>query len=109
MILLQSKFESLPPKIISYKPTNSLTKKNLNELEISKLSVDVFKMIFLNVLNSFAPVRKIYLRANHSKFVNKELSKAMIQRTKLRNKFLKEKTTETRLANKKQRNICCFP
>ena len=56
---------------------------------MSDLSVDVFKMTFFNALNSFAPVKKKYLRANHSKFVNKELSKAMMLRTKLRNKFLK--------------------
>ena len=73
---------------------------------MSDLSVDVFKMTFLNTLNSFAPVKKKYLRANHSKFVNKELSKATMLRTKLRNKFLKQKTTETRSAYDKQRNIC---
>ena len=54
--------------------------------------------------NSSAPVKKKYLRANHSKFVNKELSKAMMLRTKLSNKFLK--TTETRSGYNKQRNIC---
>ena len=54
-------------------------------------------MTFLNALNSFA---------NHSKFVNKELSKAMMLRTKLSNKFLKQKTTEIRPAYNKQRNIC---
>ena len=73
---------------------------------MSDLSVDVFKMTFLNALNSFAPVKKKYLRANHSKFVNKELSKAMMLRTKLRNKFLKQKTTETRSGYNKQRNVC---
>ena len=71
---------------------------------MSDLSVDVFKMTFLNVLNSFAPAKKKYLRANHSKFVNNELSKAMMLRAKLRNKFLQQKTTETRSAYK--RNIC---
>ena len=73
---------------------------------MSDLSVDVFKITFLNALNSFAAVKKKYLRANHSKFVNKELSKAMMLRTKLRNKFLKQKTTETRSGYNKQRNIC---
>ena len=73
---------------------------------MSDLRVDVFKMTFLNALNSFAPVKKNYLRANHSKFVNKELSKAMMLRTKLHNKFLKQKTTETRSGYNKQRNIC---
>ena len=72
---------------------------------MSDLSVDVFKMIFLNILNSFARVRKKYFRANHSKFVNKDFNKAMMQRIKLRNKFLKQ-TTESKLAYVEQRNIC---
>ena len=42
---------------------------------MSDLIVEVFKIIFLNDLNIFAPIRKKYLRANHSKFVNKELTK----------------------------------
>ena len=59
-----------------------------------------------SLLERFEPVKKTYLRANHSKFVNKGLSKAMMLRTKLRNKFLKKKTTtETRPAYNKQRNI----
>ena len=56
---------------------------------MSDLSVDVFKMAFLNDLNSFAPVKKKYLRANHSKLVNKVLSKAIMLRTKLRYKLFK--------------------
>ena len=112
--LLQSKFESLPPKIISYRTYKHFNEKKnkdlflsyLNELEMSDLSVDVFKMIFLNILNSFARVRKKYFRANHSKFVNKDFNKAMMQRIKLRNKFLKQKTTESKLAYVEQRNIC---
>ena len=73
---------------------------------MSDLNVNVFKMTFLNALNSFAHVRKKFLCANRSKFVNKDFSKVMMQRTKLRNAFLKQKTTETRLDFNKQRNIC---
>ena len=58
---------------------------------MSDLSVDVFKLTFLNALNSFAPVKKKYFCGNHSKFVNKELSKTMMLRAKLHNKFLKQK------------------
>ena len=61
--LLRTKFESLPPKISSYRiykqnegKFKDLFLSYLNELEISDLSVDVFKMTFLNALNSFAPV-----------------------------------------------------
>ena len=45
-------------------------------------------MAFLNVLNKFAPLKKKYLRANHSCFVNKELNKAIMQRSRLRNEYL---------------------
>ena len=47
-------------------------------------------MTYLNACNSFGSVMKKYLRVNHSKFVNKEVSKAMMLSTKLRNKFLKQ-------------------
>ena len=53
-------------------------------------------MTLLNALNNTAPVRKKYLRANLSKFVNKEPSKAIMQRTKLRHIFFQLKTTETK-------------
>ena len=59
-------------------------------------------MTFLNVLNNFAHLKKKYLRANHSRFVNKELDKAI----KLRNEYLKDKTRAARIAYKKQRNVC---
>ena len=65
---------------------------------MNDLNANVFQMTYLNTLNSFAPAKKKYLCANHSKFVNKELSIAMMLRTKLRNKFLKQKATETRSA-----------
>ena len=73
---------------------------------MSDLSVDVFKMTFLSDLNNFAPVKKKYFRANHSKLVNKVLSKAIMLRTKLRNKLFKQKTRKTRLGYNKQINIC---
>ena len=63
-------------------------------------------MTFLNVLNKFAPLKKKYLRANHSRFVNKELNKAIMQRSRLRNEYLKDKTRAARIAYKKQRNVC---
>ena len=63
-------------------------------------------MTFLNILNKFAPSKKKYLRANHSRFVNKELHKAVIQRSRLRYENLKDKTRLARIAYKKQRNVC---
>ena len=64
--LLRSKFESLPPKIISYRTYKQFNKGKfkylfrsyLNELEMSDLSADVFEMTFLNDLNNLHVLRK---------------------------------------------------
>ena len=59
-----------------------------------------------NVLNKFAPLKKKYLRAHHSRFVNKELNKAIMQRARFPNEYLKDKTRAVRITYKKQRNVC---
>ena len=68
-----------------------LFKKRLNDINTDVMAVDIVKMTFLNVLNKFASLKKKYLRANHSRFVNKELNKAIMQRSRLRNAYLKIK------------------
>ena len=50
--------------------------------------------------------RTKFLRANHSKFLTKEVIKVIMLRTKLTNKFLQEKTLESSAKYNKQRNIC---
>ena len=47
-----------------------------------------------------------YIRANNSPFMNNDLSKAIMVRSRLRNKFLKLKTNESREAYQTQRNYC---
>ena len=63
-------------------------------------------MTFLNVLNMLPSLKKKYLRANHSRFINKEFNKAIMERSMLRNAYLKDKTRAARIAYKKQRNLC---
>ena len=46
------------------------------------------------------------MRGNQSPFMNKTLSKAIMQRSKLRNLFLKKRTEENRNNYVKQRNLC---
>ena len=63
-------------------------------------------MTFLNFRNKFSPLKKKYLRTNHSRFVNRELNKAIMQRSRLHNEYVKDKTTAARLTYHKQRNVC---
>ena len=60
----------------------------------------------MGLLNKVAPLKTKFLRANHSKFVIKDLSKAIMLRIKLRNQFLKKRILEARTKNNKQKNIC---
>ena len=63
-----------------------------------------FHSEFLYLLGKHAPVKKRYIRANQKNFMDKELNQAIMVRSKLRNKFLKLKTEENRLAYAKQRH-----
>ena len=77
------------------------SQKRLNDFNTDDITVDIFKMTFQNVLNKFAPLKKKYVRANHSCFVNKERNEAIMQRSRLRNAYLKDKTSAARKAYKK--------
>ena len=58
------------------------------------------------MLGRHALIKKRYIRANQRNFMDKELNQAVIVRSKLRNKFLKLKNEENRLAFAKRRNYC---
>ena len=53
-----------------------------------------------------APLNQKLIRGNQSLFMNKDIHKAIMTRTRLRNRFLKEPTQMNRLAYKKQSNYC---
>ena len=53
-----------------------------------------------------APIKQKHIRGNQPPFMNKDIHKAIMTRTRLRNRFLKEPTEMNRLAYKKQRNYC---
>ena len=58
----------------------------MNSLDFRSL-----KKCFMKLLNKVALLKTNLLRANHSKFVTKEASKAIMSRTKLTNQFLKKR------------------
>ena len=79
-------------------------KKRLNDFSTDGITVDIFKVTFLNILNKFTPLKKKYLSADHSYFVNKELGNHA--RSRLRNEYLKDKNRAATIAYEKQRNMC---
>ena len=49
---------------------------------------------------------KKYIRGNNAPFMNKTLSKEIMKRSNLRNKYLKSRSEEDRQRFRKQRNLC---
>ena len=60
----------------------------------------------LDALNKHASRKKKHARSNHMPFFNKELSKAIMTRTKLGNIFPQNRSEENRIRYTKQINFC---
>ena len=78
----------------------------LSKLDAYNLEFENFSSIFIEVLDKHAPIKKKYLRANLGEFMIKELNKAIMARSRLHNKYLKEKSADAKTAYDKQRNYC---
>ena len=61
---------------------------------------------FLSVVEKHAPLKKKIVRDNQAPFVNREFRKASYTRSRLRNKYWKNPTSENELWYKQQRNKC---
>ena len=77
-----------------------------NQIRDKENAYNCFKEMFTTVVDKHAPVKTRFLRGNKAPFVNKELSKAIMHRSKLLNKFRKTKSDIDWNAYKKQRNKC---
>ena len=51
-------------------------------------------------------MKKKYLRANKGEFMTKELNKAIMTRSRLRNDYLKKKSGVSKIAYDKQKKYC---
>ena len=67
-------------------------------------SCDKFENIFTSKLNKHAPKKRKWVRGNHKPHINKELRKAIMKRSRLKNKANKTKKPIDISNFKKQRN-----
>ena len=104
------------PRVINYKDYKHFNKGKFRDdllseisnsyLEFDNNSFDEFFKMCRSTLDQHAPRKQKYARGNHMPFMNKTLSKEIMKRTKLRNKFLKERTDESKKRYTLQRNHC---
>ena len=103
-------------KIISYRSLKNLKQEAfLADLSMiiksicydtSDTAINSLSNILIELLDRHAPIKRKFVRGNHSRFMNKELSKAIMKRSKLKSRYLKNKTPANREDFKKQRNLC---
>ena len=113
--VLKTFYKKLVPKVIKYRDfknfSNQVFRDELyRELycndTLRNISFENFHKISVDILEKHAPIKKKHLRNNHSDFITKDIRKAIMTRTRLLNKFRKEKTKENKDAYNKQRNYC---
>ena len=114
--LMKKSFKKYQPKTINYKLYKIFSSKKYRETVISNLykenfinnddGFQRFYHISLDALDKHVPRKKKHTRCNQMPFINKELSKAIMIRTKLRNIFLQNRSEENRIRYTKQRNFC---
>ena len=100
--VLKSYFKKLKPnELFRTERVKELNKNNFGENQF-----ELLQTISLGLFNKLAPLKKKTLRNNKSSFTTKEVRKAIMTRSRLRNKFLKIKSQECKQAYNKQRNLC---
>ena len=115
--ILRASFKKLPPKIIKYRDQKHFDqKKFLHDLDSKLLQGDLYRNcddpydklseIFVDILNHHAPLKEKQIRGNHAPFMTKELSKAIMEKSKSRNKYLKWPSRENYVSYKKSKNKC---
>ena len=109
-------FKKLKPRAINYRSYNHFSSEAYKESQLHELLKEVivnnddglqrFCDININILNRHAPRKRKLARGNQMPFITKDLSKAIMKRSRLRNNFLKNKTEQNKTLYTKQRNYC---
>ena len=77
-----------------------------SKLEISDKDLKHFKETCLSVVNTIAPLKSRFIRANQAPFINKEIQRGVMIRSNLRQKFYKSRSESDKKTYNKQKNKC---
>ena len=113
---LRSHIPRMKSQSIMYRSMNKFGKikfmEELNEFSVNTIhngtNIDYqnFTEKVTKLLDKHAPLKIKNIRGNQGSFMNKELSKAIMKRSSLKTKYLKNRNNENRKNYKKQRNLC---
>ena len=106
----KTSFQKREPKIIKYRDyknfdnnkfRSEILKRNFNNTDLR-----TFKETVFNIFSKYSPIKRKYVRASEAPFMTRELHKAIMKRSRLRNRFLKDRTENNQKNFKHQRNFC---
>ena len=95
VIELKMGFQNLKPHIATYRDYKHFdNEKFRSDIQsfVSENYLKCFKETVFHIFNKDTPIKRKYACANAAPFMTKELHKAIMERSRLRNKFLKTKS-----------------
>ena len=107
----------LKAKTIIYRDTKNINWENyrhdieqipLNEINRFESKFTGFTTLFQSIVDRHAPIKKKIIRGNNKPFMNKELSKAIKNKSRIRNRYNKWKSRENYLEYQKSKKLCKF-
>ena len=114
LTVIKMSFKKFQPRIINYRSYKHFSNDTFRKDLIDKLFNEKFVInddglkrfceLSVNVLNKHAPRKKKYPRGNQMSFFTKELSKEILTRSRLLNKYIRNRNEENRAIYVKQRN-----
>ena len=112
--VLKPVFKKLPAVHIRYRDYKKFNEyifrtrlsKSLAGINETNLNYEMFEEKFMEVVNEHVPMKEKIVRANNASFMDKTLSQAVMHRSRLRNKFLKNPNNVNKVRYKKYRNSC---
>ena len=115
--ILGAYLKKLPPKTIKYRDQKHFDqKKILHDLDRKLLQGELYRNcddphdkpseVFVDILHHHAPLEEKQIGGNHAPFMTKQLSKAIMEKWKSRNKYLKWPSRENHVSYKKYKNKC---
>ena len=113
---IRATYKRAEPNIIQYRNYNKFDQNSFlydlrcfeedENIDDPNILYENFLSFYQNTLEKHAPIKQKFIRGNDKGFADKALRKAWYKRSRLRNKFNKNKTQENWEIFKKQRNIC---
>ena len=100
--ILRSHFKKAKPKTVTYrcykKYDDTAFREELDSklLQVEPLNSENFEEVYLSVLEVHAPSKEKLIRANESPFMTKEVKKAFMNITRLKNRYLKDNTPKNK-------------